>query len=109
MLRCLGCNVPADGFCPTKVFGDNLAVILSSQNPAADISKKHVAISFHTVREAIAACIIEPYWLKGKFNLSDIMTKQIPKPEFMGHCDYIFWHPNFHICDFHKLNKKYYH
>ena len=107
MLRCLGCNVPADGSCPTKVFGDNLTVIQSSQNPAAVISKKHIAISFHTVREAIAARIIEPYWLKGKFNLSDIMTKQIPKPEFMGHCDYIFWHPNFHIRDFHNLNEYY--
>ena len=47
---------------PTKVFGDNLAVIQSSQNPAADIPKKHVTIiSFHTVCEAIAACIIAPY------------------------------------------------
>ena len=107
ILRCLGCNVPADGSCPTKVFGDNLAVIQSSQNPAADISKKHVAISFHTVREAIAARIIAPYWLKGKFNLSDIMTKQIPKPEFMRHCDHIFWRPNFHIRDFHNLNEDY--
>ena len=48
ILRCLGCNVAADGSCPTKIFGDNLTVIQSSQNPAADISKKHVAISFPT-------------------------------------------------------------
>ena len=61
MLRCLGCNVPADGSCPTRLFGDNLSVILNSQNPAADISKKHVAISFHVVREAVAAGIIDPY------------------------------------------------
>ena len=107
MLRCLGCYVPTDGSCPTKIFGDNLAVIQSSQNPAADLSKKHVAISFHTVREAIAARIIEPYWLKGKYNMSDIMTKQIPKPEFMDHCDYIFWKPNFHIFDNHRLNEAY--
>ena len=107
MLRCLGCNVPTDGSCPTKIFGDNLAVIQSSQNPAADLSKKHVAISFHTVREAIAARIVEPYWLKGKYNLSDIMTKQIPKPEFKEHCDYLFWRPNFHIYDFHRLNQAY--
>ena len=107
MFRCLECNVPADGSCPTKVFGNNLTVIQSSQNPAADFSKKHVAITFHTVCEAIAAHITATYWLKGKFNLFVIMTKQIPKPEFMGHCDYIFWCPNFHIRDFHNLNEYY--
>ena len=107
MLRCLGLNVPTDGSCPTRVFGDNLAVIQSSQNPAADLSKKHVAISFHTVREAVAARIIEPYWLKGKYNISDILTKQLPKSEFVIHCDYLFWRPNFHIREHHRLNESY--
>jgi hypothetical protein len=107
MLRCLGCNVPANGECPTRIFGDNLSVIQNAQNPAADISKKHVAISFHVVREAIAAGIIEPYWLKGKWNLSDIMTKQIPKTEFKGHCDFIFWRPNFHIHSNNRLDEDY--
>jgi len=73
MLRCLGCNVPADGSCPTKSFGYNFSVIQNSQYPAADLSKKHVAISFDVIREAITAGIIEPYWLKGKWNLSYIM------------------------------------
>lgn len=66
MLRCLGCNVPSDGSCPTDVFGDNLSVILNAQKPAADLSKKHVAISFHVVREAFAGGIIAPYWIKGQ-------------------------------------------
>ncbi len=107
MLRCLGCNVPADGSCPTKIFGDNLSVILNSQNPAADLAKKHVAISFHSVREAVAARIIEPYWLQGKWNLSDIMTKQIPSPEFNKHCDGIFWSPDFHIRTENKFDQFY--
>ena len=72
MLRCLGCNIPYDGSCPTKVFNDNFSVVQNSQNPAADLSKKHVAISFHVVREAVAAGIIEPYWISGGFNMSDI-------------------------------------
>ena len=66
MPRCLGCNVPSDDSCPTRIFGDNLSVILNAQNPAMDLSKKYVAISFHIVREAIAAGIIEPYWLCGQ-------------------------------------------
>ena len=99
MLRCLGCNVPVNGHCPTKVFGDNLSVIQNSSNPAADLSKKHVAISFHAVREAVAAGIVEPYWLRGKWNMSDIMTKQIPTTEFRFHCKYLFWSPEFQLYD----------
>ena len=60
-MRCLGCNAPSDGSCPTRIFGENLSVILNAQNPAADLSKTHVAIYFHIVREAVAAGIIEPY------------------------------------------------
>ena len=82
MLRCLECNVPSDGSCSTRLFGDNLSVLLNDQDPAADLSKKHVVIYFHIVREAVAAGIIKPYWLKWKFNTSDIMTKQIPRTNF---------------------------
>ena len=60
-LCCLGVKIPVNETVPTKVFGDNLSIILSSTNPGRDLSKKHVAISFHVVREAIAAGIIEPY------------------------------------------------
>ena len=30
ILRCLGCNVPADGSEPTRIFGGNLSVILNT-------------------------------------------------------------------------------
>ena len=65
IMCCLGWNTPSDGTYPTRIFGDNLSVILNAQNPAADLSKKHVAISFHIAREAVAADIIESCWLKG--------------------------------------------
>ena len=106
MLRCLGCNIPTNGKCPTKIFGDNLSVILNAQNPSADLSKKHVAISYHVVREAIAAGIIECYWLPGEFNLSDIMTKQIPCTPFRTHCDFIYWRPDFHIQNKNNLSEQ---
>ena len=85
-------------------FGDNLSVIQNASNPEADLSKKHVAISFHAVREAVAAGIVEPYWLKGKYNMSDILTKQIPTPEFRNHCKFIFWHPEFHLHEENRLS-----
>ena len=104
MMRCLGMNVPSDGSCPTRIFSDSFSVIQNCQNPAADLSKKHVAISFHLVREAIAAGIVAPYWLKGEYNISDIMTKQIPRSPFMEHCKYIFWRPDFHIHNHNRLS-----
>ena len=103
-MLCLGCNVPSDGSCPTRIFGENLSVILNSQNPAADSSKKYVAISFHIVREAVADGINKPYWLKGTFRTSDIMTKQITRPDFKEHVDYINWRPDFHIQDHIRLD-----
>ena len=105
MLRCLGCNVPADYSCATKVFCDNFSVIQNSQNPAADLSKKHVAISYHVVREAVAAGIIEPYWIKSGYNMADILTKQLPKPEFKEHCAHIFWQPDFHLRHHNRLSE----
>ena len=70
-LRCLGVNIPFDGSCPTKIFGDNLSVIQSASDPGHDLSKKHVAISFHVVREAIATGIVETYWIKGEQRYND--------------------------------------
>ena len=59
MLRSFG--VPLDG--PTLLFGDNLGVVQQASFVDADLSKNHVAISYHLVREAIAAGIILPYWV----------------------------------------------
>ena len=75
ILRCLRCNVPSDGSCPTRTFGDNLSVILNVQNPAVDLSKKYVAISFHVVREAVDSVIVVPCWFKEKWNTSDQYIK----------------------------------
>ena len=105
LLRCLGVNIPADGTAPTKMFGDNLSVMLSSANPGHDLSKKHVAISFHAVRESIAAGIIEPYWIKVIHNMSDIMIKQIPSGPFYLHLDYIYWKPDWHLKQQNGMNQ----
>ena len=97
MLRCLGIPIANDGSNPTLLFGDNFSVIQNARDFEADLKKKHVAISFHTVREAVAAGVVEPVWLKGKWNISDIMTKQISGTEANGHNDTIFFRPDFHI------------
>ena len=81
-------------------------MIQNSQNPKADLSKKHVAIAYHVTREAVAAGIIRPHWLKGKHNTPDIMTKQLSRDEHKKHCDYIFWRPNFHVRENNRLSGK---
>ena len=60
-------------------------MILSASNPGCDLLKKYIAISFHMLCESIATGIVEPYWLKGENNMSNIMTKQIPRDELLHH------------------------
>ena len=37
--------------------------------------KRHVALSFHRVRESIAAKIISYHFIEGKYNPADVMSK----------------------------------
>ena len=55
MLRCLGIPVTK----PTFTFGDNFGVIQNATIPSSELKKKHIAISYHSVREAIADRIIQ--------------------------------------------------
>jgi hypothetical protein len=64
MLRSLGVKVTK----PTKLFGDNMSVINNAALVHQDVKKKHIAISYHLVREAVAAKIIEPIWCNTKEN-----------------------------------------
>jgi hypothetical protein len=57
------------------MFGDNKTVVDSSTIPHAKLHKRHNALSFHRVREAVAAKFIGLYHLPGEFNPADIMTK----------------------------------
>jgi hypothetical protein len=54
MLRSLGAAL--DG--PALMLGDNMSVVLNTTFPSSDLKKKHNAISYHRVREAIAARIM---------------------------------------------------
>ena len=91
ILRCLGVPISK----PSNLFGDNLGVIQNASNPDSDIKKKHVAISYHAVRESIAANILVPHWIKGKYNVSDLLTKQIGGSEFHLLLEQMFWQPYF--------------
>jgi hypothetical protein len=73
MLRCLGVPVTV----PTNLYGDNFGVIQSAEIPDSELKKKHIAISYHYVREAIAARIVNAIWIRSAENFADICTKAL--------------------------------
>jgi len=66
-------GIPIDG--PSWMFGDNQSVITSATIPESTLSKRHNALSYHLVRECIAAEIIYFMHIKGLHNPSDLLTK----------------------------------
>ena len=70
-LRYLG--VPVEG--SSVLFGDNESVVKSSTVPHSLLNKRHHVLSYHTVREAIAAKILEFHHIPGTENPSDILSK----------------------------------
>ena len=57
------------------MFGDNKSVVDSSMTPHAKIHKRHIALAFHRVREAIAAKIVNFHFINGNINPADILSK----------------------------------
>ena len=70
-LRYLG--VPVEH--STYMFGDNESVVTSSTIPYSALSKRHNALSYHRVREAIAGKIIRFFHIRGENNPADIVSK----------------------------------
>jgi hypothetical protein len=57
------------------MFGDNESVVNSSIQPHAKLHKRHNALSFHRVREAIASGSIVFLHIPGENNPADILSK----------------------------------
>jgi hypothetical protein len=70
-LRYLGIPVKQKSF----MFGDNQAVVTNSTIPHSSLNKRHNALSYHRVREMIAAKILGYYWIDGKKNPADVVSK----------------------------------
>jgi len=90
-LRYLG--VPING--RTMVFGDNESVINSAAIPHSRMHKRWVALSYHRVRWAVAAGIINIHHVPSKENAADILSKHWDLPsvwEMMK--PLLFWHEN---------------
>ena len=75
-LRYLG--VPLLG--ASMIFGDNESVVNTASHPHGKLSKRHVVLSYHRVREAIAAGITRFYHIAGERNPADILSKHWDMP-----------------------------
>jgi hypothetical protein len=73
MLWSLG--VVLDG--PALMLGDNMSVVLNTCVPSSVLKKKHNAITYHRVREAISARIMWFAYIKSEENVSDVLTKPL--------------------------------
>jgi hypothetical protein len=93
-LRYLG--VPIEG--RAYMFGDNQSVITSSTIPHSNLSKRHNALAYHRVREAIAASILWFFFIDGKNNPADILSKHCGYPQLWPHMQpLLFWMGSPHV------------
>ena len=63
--------------CATALCGYNLGMIIYCTNPDLELKKKHVAISYHKLRESAVAGIINSLKICTVVNQSDILTKGV--------------------------------
>jgi hypothetical protein len=71
LLRYLGVPIYNKAY----MFGDNESVVNSSSTPHVKLHKRHNALSFHRVREAVAIKIIGYYHIRSETNPSDVLSK----------------------------------
>ena len=73
-LRMLG--VPLEG--PARMMCDNSSVVYNGSFPESTLKKKHVAISYHRVREFVSAQKGIIYYEQSQSNIADLFTKVLP-------------------------------
>ena len=64
------------------LLGDNKSVVLNTTIPSSALKKKHNAIAYHRIREAIAARIVHFCHIDTQVNLADILTKPMGNDDF---------------------------
>jgi hypothetical protein len=72
-LRMLG--APLDG--PIWMFGDNKSMINSAAEPAGRLTKRHLILSWHRLREKAAMGIVYYLHIGSKENIADCLTKHL--------------------------------
>ena len=61
----------------TILIGDNQSVQTSGSTPSSSLSKKHLAIAYHKIRESVAAGIMLFAWIESILNIADLLNKPL--------------------------------
>ena len=76
----------------SNLFGDNQSVVTSSTIPHSSLNKRHNALSYHRVWEAIAGKILAFFHVNGKTNPSDVLSKHGGHTDAWPHLKWLlFW------------------
>ena len=67
------------------LYGDNQSIVLHTTVPSSTLKKKHGALSYHRVREAIAAGILHFFHVRSEDNVADVLTRPMGPKAFYGH------------------------
>ena len=59
------------------LLGDNMSVLINTTIPSSMLKKKHLGVSYHRVREAIAANIVTFSHIPSDENFADLLTKPL--------------------------------
>ena len=62
------------------LFGDNTSVVTKSILHHSILIKRHNILAFHRVKEAVAAKLMDFFWIQSADNLSDMLTKHWDNP-----------------------------
>jgi hypothetical protein len=74
------------------MFGDNQSVLTNSTVPHSQLNKRHNALAYHRVREAIVARVMKFFKIDGKRNPSDVLSKHWGHVEAWPHIQpLLFW------------------
>ena len=76
----------------TYMFCDNQSVVTSGSIPHSLLQKRHNALAYHRVREAIAAGITKLFHIDGTMNPADVLTKHLGFQQAWPHLQpLLFW------------------
>ena len=78
ILRMMGFTITK----PSTVLMDNESVVKNTTLPSSVLKKKHNAIAYHRVREAVAAGIVRIAYIPSKENRADILTKPLNPQDY---------------------------
>ena len=72
----------------SHIYGNNLGLLFQGSNLIQEKCSKHIDICYYYIRDLIEDEQVKPYYIDGKKNLADILTKNLGQVLFS--CFYLF-------------------